>query len=683
MTDESREGAAAPGEDAATGTEEGQPRTAGSLLGLAGRGIVLTCFVAVAAWTLCYQVGLITGISALPTLAVSAVLTIALLAAVVPRALPHLPARTTSSSLPGGLASLGAVAATGTALTLAILELRASALLVGGLAASVALVTICRGTPRRKNAQLDEKELPIIDASSASRWLWPTGWVAGVASAYVSTRLARTDGDDAYFVNFSTWVADRGYFPLNDTMISQNEFPAGSAHSPPTHSVEALIGALARLSQIEAGSITYLVVTPTLTLIGVLILTWAIDEARIPTAPAALAAAVGYLWTTGATGYSFGSFFAVRMWQGKAMLVSLAVPLILILGSKLLREGTWRHHLLFGCAVVAAVGFSNTSAFLVPLLLGAVFVAGVALRRFAGAVRVLAWALYPAACGAVSYVAAPTGATTASRIAAGFATTSAPPANPLETVPGENGILVATVLAIGLGSLGIRSRTIRAIVAGSVVVTAISLLPPVRDVLETFGLRSVVWRLWWLLPVPLLIGGLVGAATGRVQRLRMLVAWPLAVALALLPLVGGRWVGAETSKTRVVPSTSWKVPRGAFAEAQYTVQISSPGDMVLMPSAASSVLAALTVEVQPVSARVYYLSNYASDPAADAGARRELQLFIDKRTPKDVRSLDDELELLDVRTVCVRSTREGALKLLQGAGYATVGVVKNLTCLRR
>ena len=88
-----------------------------------------------------------------------------------------------------------------------------------------------------------------------------------------------------------------------------------------------------------------------------------------------------FLWTTGASGHSFGSFFGVRIRQGKAMLVSLVLPLALLTGTRrLVRSGSARTHLLFGAALVAAVGVSNTAVFLVPVLVVGIAMAALALR---------------------------------------------------------------------------------------------------------------------------------------------------------------------------------------------------------------------------------------------------------------------------------------------------------------
>ncbi len=119
-------------------------------------------------------------------------------------------------------------------------------------------------------------------------WLWATGWLVALVCGGLAAFLATPDGDDAYFVNLSTWVAERGNFPLRDTMISSGVFPAIQGHSPPIHSVEGLIGSIARVLGLEAGTVTYVLVPPLVTMLVVLVLTLLIAEAGIPAAPVAL-----------------------------------------------------------------------------------------------------------------------------------------------------------------------------------------------------------------------------------------------------------------------------------------------------------------------------------------------------------------------------------------------------------
>jgi len=154
-------------------------------------------------------------------------------------------------------------------------------------------------------------------------------------------------------------------------------------------------------------------------------------------------------------------------------------------------------------------------------------------------------------------------------------------------------------------------------------------------------------------------------------------------AVALVPLVGGRWVGSPENDARFVDPVTWKVPVGAFPEAKMVLSLSEPGDVVLVPANTARALVALTVDIHPVSARPFYLPNYAATPGAKAGQRRILQQFVDVTTPDDPTAIVGALEALDVRTACLKNHRGGGIRLLEAAGYTQVARDHGITCLQR
>ena len=155
-----------------------------------------------------------------------------------------------------------------------------------------------------------------------------------------------------------------------------------------------------------------------------------------------------------------------------------------------------------------------------------------------------------------------------------------------------------------------------------------------------------------------------------------------ATAVALVPLVGGWWVGSERNGSRVATPLTWKVPKGVLAEARFVERISEPGDIALVPWDTSRVLAGLTVDVQPVASRRAYLPAYATTPEAESGSRQVLQEFADERTP-DTNSIGDDLDAVGVDTACVGRSRGRAVELLRANGFDVVGELGTLTCLRR
>jgi len=679
--------------------------TAASLPERAGRSVVTGAVVLFAVWTLVYQVALFTGLPATPSLLVAVVLGVAAL--VVVSRLERDDTRH-HLSYPGAAASLAVLPVAVLAAVLAVRGLRLPALALGVVAALVALVLSSRWAPRlealRRSRTSDDASAVEPEAGGAAagasvaapgaggpsagsaRLLWIAGWAAGLVSGALATLIANPDGDDAYFVNLSTWVAERGNFPLRDTMISSNGFPAISGHSPPIHSVEGLIGAVAGLIGVEAGTVTYVLVPPFVTLLGVLVLTLLVAEAGIQAAPVALLATVAYLWTAGRSGYGLGGFFAVRIWQGKAMLVSVVLPLVFLYGARLIRHGGARSHALFAAALVASIGVSNTAVFLVPVLVGGLVLASLALGAWRGTLRLAAWTVYPVVMGVLTLVLAPPAPTQAQLLGAGFDIGPITRTiDPVQTVPGVAGMQVVTALAIGLGALGIGTTAMRLGAIGTVVTGGLALLPPVRLVLRDLGLWSVVWRMWWAIPIALLLAGTVGAAARWVQgrRLAPLAIGATAAAVALVPLVGGRWVGSPENDARLVRPTAWKVPAGSVRQAQLVESLSDRGDVVLVPAGAARTLAALTVDVLPVSARPFYLPTYAGVPEAHAGERLVLQQFVDVTTPKDPTAIRRALDVLDVRTACLRNHRDGGIALLEDEGFRVVGEAAGMTCLQR
>jgi hypothetical protein len=110
--------------------------------------------------------------------------------------------------------------------------------------------------------------------------------------------------------------------------------------------------------------------------------------------------------------------------------------------------------------------------------------------------------------------------------------------------------------------------------------------------------------------------------------------------------------------------------------------ISKPGDVVLVPTSTARSLVALTVDVLPVFARSSYLPNYAATPEAEAGERRILQQFVDRTTPEDPTEIAEAIDVLDVRTVCLRNHRGGGIRLLEGEGFHKVARENGITCLQ-
>ncbi|MGO4343194.1 DUF6077 domain-containing protein [Pedococcus sp. 2YAF34] len=651
-------------------------------------GLLVVVVVGFGVWTLAYQVALVVGLPASPTLLVALVVAAAASWLVLP------------TVVGGGTGERPSRAATGQAL--AALALGVVCAWLGGagnqrgymmvllvLAGAAWVVLTLRRrrtsrtvrTPAGPSAATSRPSTPVVDPARGALWL--TAWAWALVCAVVAMRYARPDGDDAYFVNLSQWVADRGTFPLKDTMLGDQVFPMLSSHSPPIHSFEGLLGALGHVTGLSAGVVTYLIATPLLTALCVLALAWLVSLSRIRFAPVALSAAVLFLLASGEAGAAQGNFFALRMWQGKAALASLFLPLLVAVALAYVARGGRRRQLVLALAVVCTIGASNTAVFLVPVL-----VAGVALAAWlhVGARRALGVAVtlaYPLACGVAVKLVAPRASVAPDPEAA--ATWVLPP---LQGVIGQHGFFVVSIVAVAAGWAGLRSAAARAVLVCVVLATAVAMLPPVTDALvAAASLRAVVWRMWWVVPVPLLVAGLVGAVAELVHRRLPKVVVPLAAlaaaaAVVVIPFYGGRWIWSPVNLAYPVSPMAWKVPPHAEAEAKAALRVSRDGDTVLAPWDASRVLAALSVDVHPVSARAIYLNAYVGTPSAHSRERIALQKFADSRTPP-VATLRHLVDVLSVDTACVSKERVNAVTALEQVGFNVAVGEGRLVCLRR
>lgn len=661
-----------------------------SLAALERGTVALLVLVVVGAgvWTLVYQVALATGLGSTPTLVLSAPLVAAVWYAVVPAFLRPSPERDSRPLPARGLVAALLVAVVVVALgSLGHRGLMMGVVVVAAAAWTVAHLARGGSLTARRHASPVASDQPAVAGGDRplEAGLWLTTWFWALACAVLASVSARPDGDDAYFVNLAQWVADRGSFPTRDTMLSDQAFPALSSHSPPVHSIEGFIGALGHLTGVGGGTLTYLVATPVLTALAVLTLGWLVSISRIRNGPLAITAGVVFLLASGGSGASYGNFFALRMWQGKATLATLVIPLVTAVAIAYVGRGGWRRWLSLALGVVATIGASNTAVFLVPVLIAGVVVGAFAHagpRRALGAAATLA---YPVLCGLAVIALAPTGG-------GGDESTSTHPLDPLVAVPGRHGLFVVVALAVTVGWLGLRSGAARATAVGITLSAGVALLPPVSHLLvSAAGVGSVIWRMWWVVPVPLLAAALVGAAPdalsalGRVgdrRPLRAATALACAGCVGLVPLIGGKWIFTTENGSRFVSPVSWKVPVDAEAEARLALRLSRKGDVVLAPWDVSRVLSGMSVEVHPVSARFTYLPAYRSSPDAHVAARTELQKFVDSRTP-DPESLRPLVAVLSVDTACVSTKRGKAVAALEQIGFRVVAQEEELTCLRR
>lgn len=395
------------------------------------------------------------------------------------------------------------------------------------------------------------------DADASSRGIEPwQHWALhgiALACALFSLVVFRPRTDDAFYVNMALSLVEFPGEPLlafehlhgppTDTLKPQHMFPAYRVHS-----FEALGGALSMVSGIEVTKVIHLGLA---TLFSWLV-PFALARVLRVLAPRywllGVAAAVSFYFIEGSAPRGYSNQALVRMFNGKAALLSVAVPLVCAYGLRFAaRPNAWRFALL-ALAQASMMGMSSTGIWLAPLL-GTLAVAagapGLLARARTLALGVLAsgyvlslglWVRGQMGSGRAH---APTAVAQAAQAAAGTLL-DADFGLLLWVIPTVLGdaSTAATILAMcALAAILAPSALGLRLLAAILLVLTLALANPWLSDLVAGSITGAktYQRIFWLLPVPLALG-LAAVGVFRLARTRLPAVGALASVLAALAL---------------------------------------------------------------------------------------------------------------------------------------------------
>ena len=521
---------------------------------------------------------------------------------------------------------------------------------------------------------------PVVRAGYArAGTVTALAWASGLAA--LSLFLVRPDPDDAYYLRQATWIAEHGRFPLGDTLHSHDALPA--VFSPPIPSYEGLVGTVAAAAGVSAPSVAYLAVAPAATALSVLALwrllrTW---EVRL-VAPALTVALVFLLVAVEPRGgdrdliHVAGNFFVARAWQGKVILATVLVPLLLVLLHEHAARPRPRDLVVLAAAGAAAVGLSTTATFLVPVLaLGCL--APLALRRPRQAlVALAATCAYPVAAMAVALLA------DGRQPARWKPPLLAPEALVLPAL--GTGVIAFVAAGAALAApLLMASPWARRGTAATALLVVLAFAPGLPQlVYAQTGLGRPLWRLMWAMPIAALVGVVATQPLARhpLRAVRLLPALGLCGVLALAgtPV----WQG---QRTRLADHPSWKRHAGQLAVAREIVARTAPGVVVLGPEGLSQTLLMIDGRMTAVAPRHFYTSALPRSEEAQVEDRLLLGRFARRglrRTVTAERVLP-ALHRAGVDVACVREAQGAASRrLLARAGYEPLVERRGVWCGR-
>lgn len=381
----------------------------------------------------------------------------------------------------------------------------------------------------------------------------------------------------------------------------------------------------------------------------------------------------------GETNYSLGNFAFVRLFQGKAVLASLGIPLIFGFAWQFHKTGRAWDWLTLWAAGVAALGLSSSGLFLIPMALGIAAAASWRPKATWRSLLVFIPALYPIAWGL--------GLRHSFSVVLTIFDVHRTIAGVVEDVFGRHGqyLIFFGLLAAPLFGESERRRRMLSYAA------LLYFLGPLNPFLFPFFSKLTtgesVWRTLWSLPVAGITGiaaaGIFFEALSRRQLRspdRTCKIEPLAYiipAFAVLSIAAVLFSPSSTLRSwnGVTFSLSpYKIPPGAWSVATAASAAAPPSTSVLAPDLVAEWIPILMHRPELVSVRPNYDGQMASRMMPwDAATRRDLRELVSGMpfSAKHVHELLQALPHYRVSVIVVRnSTSKQLSRAIAAHGYS-------------
>ena len=208
-------------------------------------------------------------------------------------------------------------------------------------------------------------------------------WLVAAVFAVLALLINRPDLDDCFHTNAAVNVCDFPRMALMSRHTIVFNGPASFWMVPVwrLQTLEVLAGAVAFVTRIDAISVLHLLVPPVAAFLGVLALAGLVRRLLPRHTLWVLLAMLFYTMADGEMNASFGNFGFVRFQQGKGILLTAVLPLIMSYGIDLARSGTWADFWKMVAVQVAAVGLSSTAIWAAPFAAALSMLAAAPLRR--------------------------------------------------------------------------------------------------------------------------------------------------------------------------------------------------------------------------------------------------------------------------------------------------------------
>lgn len=472
--------------------------------------------------------------------------------------------------------------------------------------------------------------------------------VCGLMGTCLSLASFRPNIDDAHYVPNAVYYVEHPYEPMGFKIhfVDSGGEPFISYHfgSLPFEYAQGIVAHMAHINLLTV----YYLLTPAL--FGFMIpLVWfyAISRFSFPSR-AALAGAFIIclsLLLMGEHRRSFGNFAFNRIFQGKTVLFAVGLPMFAALTIDFFRTPSRRRWLYLFVTSVAMVGFSSCAAILIPML--AFLLAGACCFSFVPNVRsrilhafcYFCALIYPALY-AVSFLVFSSQQLGGESIA--HETLPTTYLGNAERVLGGPVVIPFLIIGIVLTMVFLRGRGRRFLVIW-IVLLFVSFLNPFAKTFITKHITtpSIYWRLFYLLPFPLVVGLSSAALALRLENKSL--KWRLIIfATVTVLLLGAHLLPSSSSVFRGNPRarTRLDMPKYKVANLDQTrgLLAAAPpaGTMLAVPSV-SCTLPMLTAKYPQISVRPLSINMWMAERGTleEAIHRTRAQFFLNGETNKE------------------------------------------------
>ena len=514
---------------------------------------------------------------------------------------------------------------------------------------------------------------------SSPRDFWNgAAWCFALGIALVLTlTLNRPDADDAFYVNMAVGAVDYPLMPLlcRDTMHNLTDSPILLPFYR-IHTLELLAALFSFITKVPA--IVFLhVVFPPLAAIMALLAYRSLFRRLTPCfwGFASLATCL-FLCANGDVHASYGNLSWVRLHQGKGILATAMIPIIIDATLAFSTKPSSKSLLYLSASQIAAAGMSGSALAIGPLMSLLTAAACLSIRNSAVKPRkvlpgVIVACLYPLAVSAFFLLQSQPSAK------ASITASSDIIWNNIQYVFGAGPFAYACVAVMAcVPFLASHPMARRLGICCSLFALLIVSNPMVSPFLaEQLSMSAIFWRFYWLVPLPLFAGLFccipLECAQLRAPRWTGFVVYASVLLLLLAVLPQKRIFDKSNQTTLGTPGL--KVP--SFYEDIIEIAAHfSQQDSILMPAELSPWLTTIHHAPRPVISRLSYASLYP------VGMRETLcsaQLYIseDGRTRGSGEALSSLLQTMEVQGVCFSGNLDNAADIayiLQRLGYRRV-----------